>query len=114
MNYEERQKIIEEATQRRFKLLFNKGKEYSVGNEDINFNFKEIAKRLGTRLAGTPEYVCLVYLCKHLLSLEKWAKDGELSSGETIISRLDDIRNYLDILESLIREKEVMENENKL
>lgn len=105
MNYEERQKIIEEATKRRFELLFNKGKEYSVGSEDINFNFKEIAKRLGTRLAGTPEYVCLVYLYKHLLSLEKWAKDGELSSGETIISRLDDIRNYLDILESLIQEK---------
>jgi len=43
---------------------------------------------------------------KHQLSIETWAKTGILSSGETIISRLDDIRNYMDILESIIREKQ--------
>jgi len=87
MNYQQRKKIIEAANKRRQSLMINKGKEYSGGNEDINYNFVEVANRLGTRLAGTPEYVCLVYLEKHQLSIEKWARDGILSSGETIISR---------------------------
>lgn len=85
--------------------MHNKGKEYSKGNIDVNYNFKEVAKRLGTRLSGTPEYVCLVYLFKQILSIEKWAKDGKLSSGETINSRIDDTINYLNILETLIHEK---------
>jgi hypothetical protein len=105
MNKKQREKIIKEANKRRQSIMTNKGSEYSKGDDDINYNFKEVAKRLGTRLAGTPEYVCLVYLEKHLLSIEKWAKDGKLSSGETIISRLDDIRNYFDILESLTKEE---------
>ncbi|MCX5781775.1 MAG: hypothetical protein NT145_03590 [Elusimicrobia bacterium] len=104
MTYEERQKLIEEFTKQRFQLLFNKGKEYSGGNEDVNWNFKEVSKRLGTRLAGTPLFVCLVYLEKHIISLEKWARDGVLSSGEDVHSRLADTKNYLDILESLIIE----------
>jgi len=84
MNYEQRKKIIEQANERRQALMINKGKEYSGGNDDINYNFKEVAKRLGKRLAGTPEYSCLIYFEKHLLSIEKWARDGKLSSGETI------------------------------
>ena len=105
MNYKQRKQIIEIANKRRQSLMLNKGKEYSGGNEDINFNFIEVAERLGTRLAGTKELICLVYLEKHILSMEKWARDGKLSSGEDIFSRLDDLRNYLDILESLIRDK---------
>jgi len=107
MNYKQRKKIIEQANKRRQIIMIDKGKEYSGGNEDINYNFKQVAERLGNRLANTPEYSCLVYFEKHLLSIEKWARDGKLSSGETIFSRLDDARNYLDILESLIIEKKV-------
>jgi len=103
MNYKQRKRIIEEANKRRQALMLNKGKEYSGGNKNINYNFEEVARRLGKRLAGTPEYVCLVYFEKHLLSIEKWARDKKLSSGETIFSRLDDARNYLDILESIIK-----------
>lgn len=106
LTYEERQQLIKEATDRRWKLLSNKGKEYSEGEPDINYNFAEIAKRLGTRLAGTPEYVALVYMFKHIMSIENWAKNGNMSSGETIYSRLDDLRNYVDIFESLLRDKD--------
>jgi len=104
MNYKQRKKIIEKANKRRQALMLNKGKEYSGGNKNINYNFEEVARRLGKRLAGTPEYVCLVYFEKHLLSIEKWARDGKLSSGETINSRIDDATNYLNILETLIYE----------
>ena len=102
MTFEERQAIIQKAFDRRSKLMEDKGKEYSKGiKTDVNFNFKEIAKRLGL----TKEQVLMVYLGKALLSIEKWTLDGELSSGETIISRLDDARNYMDILETLFYEK---------
>jgi len=80
----------------------DKGKEYSKGiKTDVNFNFKEIATRLGL----TKEQVLMVYLGKAMLSIEKWILDGELSSGETLVSRLDDLRNYADILESFLYEK---------
>jgi len=103
MTFEERQSIIEKAFKRRSELMRNKGKEYSKGiKTDVNFNFKEVAKRLGL----TKEQVLMVYFLKAILSIEKWILDGELSSGETIISRLDDARNYLDILETLLYEDE--------
>ena len=105
MKYQQRKKIIEQANKRRQSLMINKGKEYSGGDEDINYNFKETSKRLGTRLAGTSEFVCLTFLLKHIQSIEQWARNGKLSSGETIISRLDDARNYMDILESLLKER---------
>ena len=100
MTFEERQSIIEGAFKRRSELMKNKGKEYSKGSQDVNFNFKEVAKRLGL----TKEQVLMIYLEKAILSIEKWILDGELSSGETLISRLDDARNYLDILETLTKE----------
>jgi len=105
MKYAQRKQIIETANKRRQAIMLNKGKEYSKGKEDVNYNFKVFAERYGVRLAGTPEYSCLSYLCKHQISIETWAQTGKLSSGEDIFSRLDDIRNYLDILESLIRDK---------
>ena len=105
MTSKQREKIIKEATKRRFKVLLAKQKEYSGGNKDVNYNFNSINERIGTRLAGTPAYICLVYLFKHINSLEHWAKTGQISSGETIYSRLDDIRNYLDLLEVLLKTK---------
>ena len=105
LTYKQRQEIINDLTKKRFELLKNKGKEYSEGEKDINYNFTEIAKRLGTRLAETPEYVCLVYLFKHIMSLEYWAKNGKMSSGEDIFSRIADIENYLDILQSILIDK---------
>jgi len=102
MTFEQRQSIIKKAFQRRTQIMRDKGREYSKGiKTDVNFNFKEIAKRLGL----TKEQVLMVYMGKAMLSIEKWILDGELSSGETLISRLDDLRNYADILESFLYEK---------
>ena len=106
MDYKEREKIINKAYERRARLLENKGKEYSQGNNDINYNFREVVRRLGTAKAGTPFYSCGVYMEKAILSMEAWFQGKELSSGESLISRLDDIRNYIDILESLFYEEE--------
>ncbi len=104
MNFKQRQEIIERFFKERTKLMFDKGGEYSKGKEDINFNFKDVAERLGLN----PYQILMVYLEKAILSIEKWIYDGKLSSGETIHSRIKDALNYLDILESLIQE-----NENK-
>ena len=102
MTFEERQSIIKKAFKRRTKIMRNKGREYSKGvKTDVNLNFKEVAKRIGL----TKEQVLIVYMSKAMLSIEKWILDGELSSGETLISRLDDLRNYADILETLLYDK---------
>lgn len=111
MKSEQREQVIKKATERRFKLLIDKGVEYAhydpaCIDADINWNFKEVAKRLGSKRAGTPVYSCGVYLMKSMISIEKWFQDGKLSSGESILSRLDDARNYLDIMESLMEEGE--------
>ena len=81
--------------------MFNKGREYSKGGQDVNFNFKDVGKRLKL----SKEIVLMVYLEKAILSIEHAICGGQLSSGETTISRLDDARNYLDILETLLNEK---------
>jgi len=102
MTFEQRQSIIKKAFKRRTQTMWDKGREYSKGiKTDVNFNFKEVAKRLGL----TKEQVLMVYLEKAMFSIEKWILDGELSSGETLISRLDDLRNYADILETLLYDK---------
>lgn len=101
MTFKERQAVFDHAQERRMSLMVNKGKEYSKGSTDALYNFKEVAQRLGL----TPNQTLLVYLEKAMFSVEKWVKDGQLSSGETIISRLDDVRNYCDLLEALINDK---------
>ena len=90
--------------------MWDKGREYSKGiKTDVNFNFKEVAKRLGL----TKEQVLMVYLEKAMLSIEKWVLDGELSSGETLISRIDDASNYLSILETLSYEDKKQQNNKR-
>ena len=100
-------------------LRINKGREYArVGNRkleelavDSNQNFEEVAKRLGM----TPEQCLMVYFMKAICSLEHWIRGGEMSSGESIDSRLMDIINYALILhsmESAKRDKVKIEVEN--
>jgi hypothetical protein len=99
MNLKERSQIAKDAFERRLVILDGKGKEYANG-EDANGNFKRLAPKLGL----TPEQILWVYTAKHIDSIETWLRTGD-EGMEGIIGRLDDLRNYVDILESLIVEK---------
>ena len=82
--------------------LVNKGKEYSVGNDDRFWNFKEVAQDLPNTKASE---VCYIYLKKHLCSIASYIKHGREFSDEPIRGRIVDARNYLAILAGIIHEE---------
>lgn len=82
-------------------LMRDKGKEYTVNDEDKLKNFKSIAERLKCK----PEFVALTYLLKHMDSVRNYVLDGVEASNEPIEGRLRDIRNYILLLGALILER---------
>ena len=76
-----------------------KGNEYS-GLEDAHMNFK----RLGHKLGLPPEKVLMVYLTKHMDSIDSFIRSGLDSSHltEPIEGRIIDAITYLSLLAALI------------
>ncbi len=88
-------------------ILNTKGKEYA-GNENRLANFEEVAYGTGT----TPLQVCMVYLMKHIRSLQKEAATGIASVEST--SRVQDCINYLIFFEAIrLKQKRHGLNETK-
>lgn len=86
------------------KILFSKGTEYVVSNDDrLNF-FHEYANKLG----ADPKMVCAIFLMKHINSILNYVKTGK-DSVEGIKGRIMDARNYLLFMEALIEETQDME-----
>jgi len=83
-----------------FKLLNDKGHDYTGANEDTLANFKMVAQRTGL----SPLQVWTVYFTKHADAIQTYIRKGELKS-ETIESRIEDAINYLLLLNGLIKEK---------
>ncbi len=118
MNHAMRRAIETAACERRYGIADEKGAEYSqaganyqTGDADVLLNFKEVAKRTGT----TPVQVLLNYMLKHVDSITTTCREAEwrdsntdvgrsirYAQGEGIVSRLDDLRNYADLLECLL------------
>ena len=90
----------EEEFKTEMELMRDKGKEYTVSDEDKLKNFKSIGERLGLK----PEMVCMVYLLKHMDSVRNFVIEGRESSNEPIEGRLHDIRNYILLLGAIIKE----------
>lgn len=99
MTLKERIEMIEESTARRIKIMEDKGPVYAGKGGDVNSNFKRLAEHLGT----TSQAICVVYMMKHIDAIVTYIQTGR-QTGEGVEGSLDDARNYLDILESLIME----------
>ncbi len=102
MKIEDRIKVTEQANNRRLAIMRTKNVEYAGTDRedaDSNKNFIHVAECLGL----DAKTVCGVYLMKHVDSLCTYLRTGK-ESCEGIVGRLDDIRNYCDILESIILE----------
>jgi len=82
------------------KIMLEKGKEYTVSNNDKFKNFKSIGERIDLK----PETVALVYLLKHMDSIRNYVLHGKESSDEDIMGRIHDARNYLLLLGGIIEE----------
>jgi hypothetical protein len=116
MNYAAKARVVTLANQRRGAISDEKGPEYAGSAEgyreqdaDVLANFKRQDVRWGHALGGLAS--AFVYFGKHLDSIETFGREllaapdrgPELvMRGEGFISRLDDARNYLDLIECLL------------
>lgn len=121
MNHRMRRIVETLACERRYGIADAKGAEYSGAGStyqetgaDTLRNFKAVSERIG----GTPEQVLMTYLLKHIDSITTAVREAGIynedensdrvdaravyAAGEGIVSRLDDARNYLDLLECLL------------
>jgi hypothetical protein len=101
MTNEERIAIIEAATKRRMDIMDVKGVDYQgEEKEGVNGNFYRNGRVLGV----SPVTIWAVYFNKHIDALMTYVRTGRLES-EGLRGRLDDIRNYVDILEAMLVEE---------
>lgn len=133
MNHRMRRIVETLACERRYGIADAKGAEYSGKGStykdtgaDTLANFKNVAERIG----GTPEQVLMTYLLKHIDSINTAVREAGMytgqdengytaaarsqqariyAAGEGIVSRLDDARNYLDLLECLLIDNDHIE-----
>jgi hypothetical protein len=84
-------------------LLVSKGADYSNNNDRLS-NFKEQAKLLGV----PPRVIWAVYCHKHIDAMDRWVREGKISS-EPIHSRFLDLANYAVLGAALAAELEYEE-----
>ena len=82
------------------KIMYSKGKEYTVSSDDKLKNFKSVGERLNLK----PEEILLVYLLKHMDSIRNYVQTGTEACEESISGRIRDARNYLLLLHAMILE----------
>jgi hypothetical protein len=63
-----------------------------------NFSDMETVDELVLQLQPDPKAVLMVYLMKHVRSIEAWIKNGEVSSDEKIKGRIIDLITYAALL----------------
>lgn len=94
--------VVELARERQDELLEAKGRDYTRGADDRLVNFK----RWGTELDVDPVKVLGVYMGKHIDSVVAYIKSGGQAESEPIKSRMDDLHNYLYLLEGMLEDVE--------
>jgi len=116
VNLSTKLQVVDTANRRRGAISAEKGPEYTgegknYAEGDILANFKNVASTVGS----SPITVAGVYANKHWDSLSTFIRDlpqvetaaearALVERGEGIVSRLDDLRNYMDLLECLLVE----------
>jgi len=107
MNESTFQIVIRNAHARSTRVLAGKRVEYSPGEDRLS-NFKKAGELQGV----TPEAALVGMLTKHVVSLfelvasiEKSEIEGWNWKGDVWNEKLDDARNYLFLLEALVRER---------
>lgn len=119
MNLRRKQEILRIANQRRSGISESKGPEYAGSAEKYGDDDQDVLanfKRQGSRWDLDPLVPAAIYAGKHIDSLETFIREVKRPSlslddkrdlamrGEGIVSRLDDLRNYCDLLECLLVE----------
>jgi hypothetical protein len=127
MTHEEFNLIFDELIEKCRGMRNTKGKEYANNDSDRLANFKDIAQELGVITIGdvrralktandfsadpsewtekflsllipNPKAILMVYMMKHVRSIEAWVKNGNVSSNERIEGRIVDLITYAGLL----------------
>jgi len=106
MNSKDFDKLVEGIYEEELRILKEKGREYSQGDDDRLHNFKQGAKDMGLH----PFNVWYIYFYKHYASIISYIKSGKEFSDESIQGRIADARNYLLLFQALIED---LKNEGK-
>lgn len=88
--------------ERLIELTDSKGREYANSDDQLA-NFK----RLATRLGLSPAQVAMVYLTKHLDSIDSWVSNPYQDLSEPIDGRIDDAILYLILLKAISNEQHI-------
>lgn len=97
---------VNEAVARRAVISFAKGRDYA--GEDVLGNFKRVAascSRLNVDVQ-TPEGVALFFAVHKLDRLAKLIGEGATPANESLRDNIDDLHNYVDLLDAILAEKE--------
>lgn len=118
MNLKRKDEVVSRANERRGAISNEKGPEYAGQADkytdltsDVLANFKRQDKRWGHDSEGLA--AAFLYFGKHLDSIETFARELKktktkdeaialVNRGEGIVSRFDDARNYIDLIECLL------------
>ena len=90
-------RYLKSTLERLIDLTRTKGREYANSDDQLA-NFK----RLGEQLGLSPEKVIMVYLTKHLDSINSYVRNPEQDLSEPIDGRIDDAILYLILLKASI------------
>ena len=100
MNSETFKKYRDEIAKMREDFLTRKGRDYRAGSDDVLANFKNMSQRL-----DISKYQALaVYMGKHFDSIYKFCKNPTEQQSESIVGRILDAMNYLDLFAAMIAE----------
>jgi len=94
-------KLMAETFDSALKIAKSKGQDYTVGNPDALWNFKEA----GRDIELSPEKALYIGMNKHYKAIVNYIKTGGQSESEPIDERIKDCINYLVLLRGLIVEK---------
>ena len=103
---------INSRTEKRLKIMREKGTLYCGGRDDPDRSFNEVLSDVPTRCAGcggavflTGPQVVMIYLAKHLAALRSVISLKVSHDPESIEERIMDCQNYLDILADMLAPK---------
>jgi hypothetical protein len=102
MKWERRVEYVKQTFKECENILATKGKSYTIGSDDTNRNFKEVARLLEGIPPG-PIYVLMVYYLKQVFSLISICKG--IKDPEGLQSRIHDTINYSLILGTLFEDE---------
>lgn len=98
------QEMLRDMEETEHEIMNTKGMEYTQADlaRDRFANFYRLGKELGL----DPKMVLWIYLKKHLDSIVCYIKQGKEYSNEKIQGRIHDARNYLVLLNGIIKQQE--------